>query len=46
MVRLLQKQIERLGGGNLGEEALHRFYGVVAKLLYVMGYNGMILKGL
>lgn len=37
MVRLLQKQIEQLDGGNLGEEALHGFYGVVDKLLYVMG---------
>lgn len=46
MVRLLQKQIEQLGGGNLGEEALHWFYGVVDKLLYEIGYNRMILKGL
>lgn len=46
MVRLLQKQIEQLDGENLGEEALRGVYGIVDKLLNVMGYNKMILKGL
>lgn len=46
MVKLLQKQIEQLGGGNLGKEALHRFYGIVDKLFYVMVYKERILEGL
>lgn len=29
MVKLLQKQLEKLSGKNLGKEALNGFYGVV-----------------
>ena len=37
MVKLLQKQIEKSSGINLGKETLHGFYGAVDELLLTNG---------